>query len=83
MTIMGAKQGCQPNMAEPIRITVNGETRQAAPDETILDLLQALQIDPERVAVEFDRRIVKQPLWNTTALREGVEIEIVQFVGGG
>jgi thiamine biosynthesis protein ThiS len=70
-------------MAEPIRITVNGEARQAAPGETILDLLQALQIDPERVAVEFDRRIVKQPLWPATPLRDGAEIEIVQFVGGG
>ena len=83
MTIMGAKQGCQPTMAEPIRISVNGEPRQAASGQTILDLLRQLEIDPERVAVEFDRRIVKQPLWPATPLRDGAEIEIVQFVGGG
>lgn len=83
MTIMGAKQGCQPTMAEPIRITVNGERREAAAGETVLDLLKQLSIDPERVAVEFDRRIVKQPLWDSTQLRDGAELEIVQFVGGG
>ena len=70
-------------MAEPIRITVNGETRTAAYGDTVLDLLRSLAIDPERVAIEFDRKIVKQPLWDSTQLRNGAEIEIVQFVGGG
>ncbi|HEY2016990.1 MAG TPA: sulfur carrier protein ThiS [Bryobacteraceae bacterium] len=67
----------------PIEIVVNGE-RQAAPaGQTILGLLQQLQLDPARVAVELDRRIVKQPRWNETVLEAGAQIEIVQFVGGG
>jgi thiamine biosynthesis protein ThiS len=70
-------------VAEPIRITVNGEPRQAASGETVLDLLQRLEIDPERVAVELDRKIVAQATWPGTRLRDGAEIEIVQFVGGG
>ena len=70
-------------MAEPIRILVNGEARESTNGQTILGLLRELEIDPERVAIEFDRRIVRQPLWDSTALRDGAEIEIVQFVGGG
>jgi thiamine biosynthesis protein ThiS len=35
------------------------------------------------VAVELDRRIVKQPHWPETILRTGAQLEIVQFVGGG
>ena len=66
-----------------IPITVNGEPRAAADGQTILGLLEELQLDPARVAVELDRRIVKQPLWRQTALRAGAQIEIVQFVGGG
>jgi thiamine biosynthesis protein ThiS len=66
-----------------IRITLNGEPREARSGETVLDLLARLEIDPERVAVELDRKIVKQPLWFATALRDGAEVEIVQFVGGG
>jgi len=42
-----------------------------------------LQLDPARVAIELDRRIVKQPLWPETPVRPGAQIEIVQFVGGG
>jgi sulfur carrier protein len=67
----------------PVKIVVNGEARSAREGQTILGLLEELQLDPSRVAVELDRRIVKQPLWAETVLRAGAEIEIVQFVGGG
>jgi thiamine biosynthesis protein ThiS len=66
-----------------IEITVNGEPQMAFEGLTILGLLEQLQLDPARVAVELDRRIVKQPLWHETMLRAGSEVEIVQFVGGG
>jgi len=66
-----------------VQIVVNGEARSAREEQTILGLLEELQLDPARVAVELDRRIVKQPLWGQTVLRPGAEIEIVQFVGGG
>lgn len=66
-----------------ISIVLNGEPHAAEEGQTILDLLCALDLDPQRVAVEFDRRIVKQPLWAETALHAGAQIEIVQFVGGG
>ena len=67
----------------PFEIMVNGERQTAAEGQTILDLLNQLQIEPARVAVEMDRRIVKQPLWRETALKPGAQLEIVQFVGGG
>jgi sulfur carrier protein len=66
-----------------ISISVNGEQHFIAEGKTILDLLRELQIDPERVAVELDRRILKQPRWPETAVADGAQIEIVQFVGGG
>jgi len=67
----------------PISISVNGEQRLTEEGQTILELLGQLQIDPARVAVELDRRIVKQPRWANTLVGPGAEIEIVQFVGGG
>jgi thiamine biosynthesis protein ThiS len=71
------------NQAMPISISLNGEPHSAQEGETILELLRELQIEPERVAVELDRRIVKQPRWGETQLQEGAQVEIVQFVGGG
>jgi len=67
----------------PIHIVVNGEPQSAPQGQTILGLLRQLNLDPARVAVELDRRIVKQPRWPDTVLEPGAQIEIVQFVGGG
>jgi sulfur carrier protein len=66
-----------------IEIVVNGESRTTTPGQTILGLLRQLDVDPARVAVELDRRIVKQPQWVETEVRPGARLEIVQFVGGG
>ena len=67
----------------PIGIVVNGEPRMAPEGQTILELLRELGLEPTRVAVEYDRKIVKQAVWPETVLREGSQVEIVQFVGGG
>ena len=66
-----------------IEIVINGERHTTNEGQTILGLLHQLQLDPARVAVELDRRIVRQPAWAQTHLRAGAQIEIVQFVGGG
>lgn len=66
-----------------IQIVVNGETRALTAGRTIRELLTELEIDPARVAVELDRRIVKPREWEATALADGARLEIVQFVGGG
>lgn len=67
----------------PMEVLVNGEPRPVEKGQTILGLLRDLGIEPSRVAVELDRRIIKQPQWEETVLRPGSTVEIVQFVGGG
>ncbi|HVZ17935.1 MAG TPA: sulfur carrier protein ThiS [Terriglobales bacterium] len=66
-----------------IKIVLNGEPQAVPEGRTILDLLHQLNLDPARVAVELNRRIVKQPQWAETVLDAGAQVEIVQFVGGG
>ncbi len=66
-----------------IEIVVNGKKQSVEAGTTVLDLLRKHEIDPERVAVEFDRAILKRPLWESTRLEPGSQVEIVHFVGGG
>ncbi len=49
----------------------------------MLDVVRALNLEPERVAIELNRAIVKRELWSGAIVADGAEIEIVQFVGGG
>jgi sulfur carrier protein len=81
LNIIGVKEGCQPSI--PIEIVVNGQPHSAAEGQTLPGLLGQSQLDPARIAVELDRRILKQPLWAETVLRPGSQLEIVEFVGGG
>jgi sulfur carrier protein len=72
--------GCQPTLHE---IVVNGAGRQVPAGQTLLGLLRDLELEPSRVAVEMDRRIVRRTEWEALKLEPGVKLEIVQFVGGG
>lgn len=65
------------------QVTVNGERCSFPAQTTLLDVVRSLNLEPERVAIELNRAIVKRELWTETAICGGAEIEIVQFVGGG
>jgi thiamine biosynthesis protein ThiS len=66
-----------------IQIVVNGDSRSLPEGLTLLGLLRELELEPARVAIELDKRIVKQGEWAGTVLQPGARLEIVQFVGGG
>ena len=66
-----------------IAIVLNGESKEITPGQTILDLVQSLNLPVERLAVEHNLKIVKRDHWNSQALENGDKVEIVQFVGGG
>ena len=70
-------------MNEAITVTVNGEERQVDGSSTVLDLLHSLALDPRTVVVEVNREIVRRPTLGNTPLREGDQVELVHFVGGG
>lgn len=65
-----------------MRIQVNGQERETTA-VTVLNLIEELQLDPRKVAVERNLEIVPRSLHGDTALAEGDKIELVQFVGGG
>jgi thiamine biosynthesis protein ThiS len=66
-----------------LTIRLNGEPHELAGPITISALLAALGIDPRRVAVEHNLRIVKRDRYDETMLAAGDEVEVVNFVGGG
>lgn len=69
-----------------MQITLNGERHEVAgsvSSVTVNELLAQLNIDARRVAVELNLVVLKRDAFGSTALREGDEVEIVNFVGGG
>jgi len=66
-----------------IQVSVNGEAVQVPAGSTITDLLQRLELDRARVAVEHNLRVVPRAEHAGLRLNHGDRLEIVTFVGGG
>lgn len=69
-----------------MNLVINGQPRDfpaLAADATVQDLLAALALKQDRVAIEHNGSIVSRPAWPRTSIAEGDRFEIVHFVGGG
>jgi len=65
-----------------MRIKVNEHDYELPDGSDIHGLLAAHKLTPDKVAVELNRQLIKGEKYDTV-LKEGDEVEIVTFVGGG
>ena len=69
-----------------MKLLINGQPRDfpgLTAGATIQDLLNALALKADRIAVEHNGSIASRPTWAETSIGEGDKFEIVHFVGGG
>jgi sulfur carrier protein len=72
------------NRKNQLTFIVNGNETHV--DEIVIavsDLIKSLGLNPQRLAVELNRRIIRRAEWDSTRISEGDTVEIVHFVGGG
>ena len=62
---------------------LNGDPYEIAAPLSVTALLAELSIDARRVAVEHNLVVLKRAAFDATAINDGDEVEIVNFVGGG
>jgi len=65
-----------------MKVKVNGSEMDVKA-KTIAELLQELEINPQRVVVEVNLEIIKRDKFSEYKIKDGDSIEIVNFVGGG
>lgn len=66
-----------------MQVTLNGQPDTMERETSVAQLLDRLELQPIRVAVELNEEIVARKTFGDTMIREGDRIEIVTFVGGG
>lgn len=66
-----------------MRLTINGKEQSFDDPLTLAQLIEQLGMKGDRVAAELNREIVSRAQWSQTALKDGDQLEIVHFVGGG
>jgi thiamine biosynthesis protein ThiS len=69
-----------------MQLIINGQSREFATlsvPATVADLIGALGLKGDRVAIEQNGSIVSRAEWSATAVHAGDRLEVVHFVGGG
>ena len=66
-----------------ITIELNGDNHKLSAGLSIAELVQTLDLDPKKVAVERNREIVPRSTLADVIVENGDAFEIVHFVGGG
>ena len=64
-------------------ITVNGKNLDIRKEETVLELLKVQGYRVEIIVVEYNGVILKKNEYGTTVLKDGDNVEVISFVGGG
>jgi len=69
-----------------LTLVLNGQTRifEALEEpSTLEDLVKALELKGDRIAVEHNGEIAARQKWSETRLKNHDRLEVVHFVGGG
>lgn len=64
-------------------IKVNAKELSFIENESIYDLLERANFNPDFVAVEVDEELVKRENYKDFFLQDGAKVEVFSFVGGG
>ena len=65
-----------------MNVIVNGQPRDIAEGTTLRQLVEQHNLKPEKVAIELNKRLARADKYELP-LKNGDEVEIVTFVGGG
>ena len=66
-----------------MRILINGEGKECEEGISLSALIELLELQPQRIAIELNREVIRRADWKSTVLRNEDRLEIVHFVGGG
>ena len=64
-------------------VSINGKSREYAGLPALGDLLRSLGVDPQKVAVERNLKVVPRSLMECEPVQADDEFEIIRLVGGG
>ena len=66
-----------------MEITLNGEKITLEKGSNIVNLIDKLDLDVDKLAIERNLEIVPKSKFAMTIIEEGDKLEIVHFIGGG
>ena len=68
---------------EAISIELNGAPHRLPPQQTLAQLVEALSLTGQALALAVNRSVVPRQRWADVALRAQDRVDIVRAIGGG
>ncbi|GGX96777.1 sulfur carrier protein ThiS [Massilia dura] len=66
-----------------MEIVLNGAPRVLPPGQTLNELVVALQLEGQALALAVNRSVVPRQRWDDVALQAQDRVDIVRAIGGG
>ena len=66
-----------------IAIELNGEPRELQDGDSVQDLIDALSLTGQALAVAVNREVVPRARWTERRFAGGEKVDIVRAIGGG
>ncbi|HEX8606583.1 MAG TPA: sulfur carrier protein ThiS [Pseudoduganella sp.] len=66
-----------------MEIMLNGAPRVLPPGQSLAELVVALQLEGQALALAVNRSVVPRQRWGDVALRAQDRVDIVRAIGGG
>ena len=65
-----------------MKINLNGKQVESK-TQTLMDLVLEQDFDPDSLVAEVNFEVIRQKTWQDVSIKEGDNIELLSFVGGG
>jgi sulfur carrier protein len=70
-------------MAATISIELNGEMRTVSDSDSVQDLIDALSLTNQALAIAVNREVVPRARWREYRFAGGDKVDVVRAIGGG
>ena len=66
-----------------VAIELNGEAREVRVEDCLQDLIDALSLTNQALAIAVNREVVPRAKWHERRFADGDKVDIVKAIGGG
>ena len=70
-------------MTATISIELNGEVRKVSDSDSVQDLIDALSLTNQALAIAVNREVVPRARWREHRFAGGDKVDVVRAIGGG
>ena len=70
-------------MTATISIELNGEVRKVSDSDSVQDLIDALSLTNQALAIAVNREVIPRAKWREHRFAGGDKVDVVRAIGGG